>query len=511
AASRFIGPYLTKHSSRFIKFATGLGVVNKLPKKVKRAYFLPYQTRQRRQAIWDFVEDIPFDSTHPSYADMLDLAERIPQLSHIPVQIVWGLKDPCFHREMLSKVAEHFPQARILELPKASHLLFEDGSEQACKAIESFLSKSEAEVQSSMKRELAGNKHGPANILYQKFLDCVQAYPDQHAVIMPRYFGDRISYAQWSYRDLNRLINKYQRGLSKLGLKPGYKVLMLVSPGVEFVALSLAVMGRGAIPVYLDPGMGKEKLEECITQLQPDVFIGSPKAQLLRLVNKKIFSSVKVTIQASEWGIFGGTSLSFLKKFAAKPLPHVRSQGTVLVGYTSGATGTPKGVVYTNTMVAAQLEIFRKEFNLQPGGKDLPLLPLFSLFNVSLGVCSVFPPVNPAKPLALDPSKITNILIEQQITYSFGSPTLWKKIAEYCVRSRKKLSYLKKVFIAGAPVPAETLELVRSVLAEGEAYTPYGATEALPVSLISASQLREAQPKPAESGEQGTLVGSSIP
>ena len=62
---------------------------------------------------------------------MLDLGSRLPDLKDIPVKIVWGLRDPCFHREMLSQVAHHFPQAEILEIPQASHLVLEDAPEVA--------------------------------------------------------------------------------------------------------------------------------------------------------------------------------------------------------------------------------------------------------------------------------------------------------------------------------------------------------------------------------------------
>ena len=306
------------------------------------------------------------------------------------------------------------------------------------------------------------------------------------------------------------MINKYQRGLTELGLEKGDRVLMLVSPGTNFLALSYAVIGRGAIPFFLDPGMGKEKLFKCIEDIAPDVFIGTQKAQLLRIFKKKIFSSLKFYITANDWAITGGPTLSFLKKFSFKPLPPVETASPCLVAYTSGATGTPKGVEFTNEMMARQQKIFTEIFDMEAGAKDLPLLPIFSLYNLANGVCSVFPPVNPAKPLSLDPPKIVKIVNDLRISYSFGSPTLWKKISEYCTRSRQTLKTLKKVFMAGAPVSHETIERVESILEDGIAYTPYGSTEALPVTLIESEDILKLQEEAAVTGEIGTLVGKAI-
>jgi acyl-CoA synthetase (AMP-forming)/AMP-acid ligase II/pimeloyl-ACP methyl ester carboxylesterase len=508
AARPIIGKYLTKYSMRFLKLTTGFGVCHKLSRAVRQGYCYPYQTSKRRTAIWGFVADIPFDDTHPSYGEMLDLAGKLPLLAKTPVKIIWGLRDPCFHREMLSKVAEHFPQADVLEIADASHLVLEDAKEVANNAIKSFLL-SESDDKSGGLTAL--RQDGAPSELYASFLKCAESIPSKQAVISPGYFLDAVHYTQLNYRDLALLINKYQRGLTELGLVRGDKVLMLVSPGSDFLALSYAIMARGGIPVFIDPGMAREDLFKCINQLDPAGFIGTPKAQLLRLKRKKLFPSLKFHLTSSEWPFARGPNLSFLRKFASKPLPPVASTGTSLIAFTSGATGLAKGVIFTETMMKSQLSIFKDVFGLEAGGKDLPLLPIFSLFTVAIGVCSVFPPMNPSQPLALEPDRIVKIINDLSVDYSFGSPTLWNKIAEYCVRSHSTLGSIKKIFMAGAPVPPSTLECLQSIIPNGKTYTPYGATEALPITLIEGSEIVGAKTYPASSGEIGTLVGRVIP
>ena len=503
AAHPLVGKYLTKYSRRFLKFTTSLGVSRKLSKEVRKAYHYPYRTRARRGAIWDFVADIPFNDSHPSYAEMLGLADKLPRFGRTPVQIVWGLKDPCFHRGMLNKVMAHFPHANVLEIPEASHLVLEDAPDLAGRTIRDFLL---GEFRATELRKAA-----TPNSLYRAFMQTAATCAGSTAIVVPSFFSDSVKYAQIKYSDLAVLVNQYQRGLTDLGLSRGDKVLMLVSPGIDFLALSYAVMGRGAVPVYLDPGMGRDRLLACIAGLNADAFIGSLRAQPLRLFRARLFPRLKFSLCATDWSVPGTVTTGFLKKFSSKPLPEEGSSGMCLIAYTSGATGTPRGVVFSDGMITRQLSIFREVFGFEAGKKDLPLLPVFSLFGAALGVCSVFAQVDPARPLALDPSKVVKIVNDLGIESSFGSPTLWNKISEYCIRSRAVLPSIERVYMAGAPVSPRVLERLQQILERGEAFTPYGATEALPVTLISAGQIRAAEMLPARGGEIGTLVGRAVP
>lgn len=508
ATKPIIGKILTKYTRRFLKLTTGQGVYRKLAKEVKRGYMFPYRSSSRRSAIWDFVADIPWDSSHPTYAEMLFLAEKLPSLSQVPVKIIWGLRDPCFHREMLTKVAHHFPQADVLEIADASHLVLEDAPELVCSEVAAFFEGDERQAPESVP---APAPVWPENPLWAGFAVQAAEAPQLDAVVETNFIGDAAHYKKFSFGMLSQLVHKYRRGLAQLGLARGDKVLMLAQPGADFLALTYAVFASGAVPFFLDPGMGRENLMRCIEEINPDGFIGSPRAQLLRLKRKKIFPNLKFHLTTSEWIYTGGPNISFLKKFAALPLDLAPAPRSLLVAYTSGGTGIPKGVEFTAEMLAEQLRIFSDSFGLKAGDKDIPLLPIFSIFSLALGVCSVLPPIDPAKPLNLEAWKILTIANGLNVQSSFGSPTLWNKIGEYCFRSGDVFRSLKKVFMAGAPVSTQVIKRVKSVLSDGEVYTPYGSTEALPVTLISGPELEAARPMPAEGGEQGTLVGRPLP
>lgn len=504
AASPVIGRFLTKTTKNFLNLTTRLGVVRKLTPEIKRGYLLPYQTSTRRTAIWDFVADIPFSSDHPSYSSLLEMAEKIPSLQSKPVLIIWGLRDPCFHKEMLAHVSRHFPAAEVIELPHASHLVLEDGKEVAIPAIREFLS-------DNYRRDPWIASEGSVNPLVESLLRMAGESGHQWASVVPSFRGSNVRYSNTSFDSLLELVTKYRRGLAELGLRPKDRVLMLVTPGTEFLALSYAVMANGATPVFVDPGVGLENLSRAVSDCEPDIFIGSPRAQLLRYVKKDLFRRVRLNIWASEWSVGRGENLSFLKRFSQSALAPVSTTSPAMIAFTSGGTGTPKGVIFTHSMIREQLKIFREEFGFKKGGIDLPLLPIFSLFTLALGTTSVFPSIPPTKPLALNPSRVSKLINELRVTTSFGSPTLWGKIGEYCLRYGVKYPSLEKVFMAGAPVSEEVLQRTQGLLLpKGEIFTPYGATEALPVTFVSSTEILSRHKAHAITGELGTYVGPPI-
>lgn len=508
AANPISGPLVTKHTATFLRWMTDFGVARALPKATKELYLAPYRTAARRTAIWDFVNDIPFRRDHPTYADLLRIEEGLVRLRSIPMQIIWGLRDPCFHKEILSQIVRHFPEAEVLEIADASHLVLEDAPELAGSTIETFLLPLTNSAHTPV--QPAVTKPSSAHCMYESFLRVAAEQPTAAAVTNVRVQGGAFLLSRVTYEALRERVYRYERGLSHLGLQAGDRVVLFVPPGEDFLALSYAIMGRGAVPVFIDPGIGLEHVLHCLQETQPQGFIGVPKSLALRALGRRSFGALRFTVTAIDVSLPRVATLALLKRFAPKPLPVASCTNTALIAFTSGGTGIPKGVVFTQANLQAQLSILRASFGLT-SGQDLPLLPIFSLFGVALGAGAVFPPFDFSRPLSLDPEIAVRVIQELQVTSSFGSPTLWRKIADYATRKQLQLPSLRTVNMAGAPVSAETLQRVQALLPNGEACTPYGATEALPVTRVSAADLQGIPTALAVSGEEGTCVGTPVP
>ena len=141
-------------------------------------------------------------------------------------------------------------------------------------------------------------------------------------------------------------------------------------------------------------------------------------------------------------------------------------------------------------MFEAQVRLIRERYGIQPGEVDLPMLPIFALFNPALGMTTVVPEIDPSRPATVDPAKIVQAIRQEKVTNSFGSPTLWAKISTHCQAQGITLPSLRRVLCAGAPVPASLWESSAAWLPGGQLHSPYGATESLPVATISAAEIR---------------------
>jgi acyl-CoA synthetase (AMP-forming)/AMP-acid ligase II len=137
---------------------------------------------------------------------------------------------------------------------------------------------------------------------------------------------------------------------------------------------------------------------------------------------------------------------------------------------------------------------------------------LFGLFNAAMGVTTVIPDMDPTRPANVDPRKIIATIRDQGVTQAFGSPAMWNRIGRYCEQHGIELPSLKRVLSAGAPVPIHVLERMAKVLTQSEAdiFTPYGATESLPVCSISGREVLERTGELSRRGA-GTCVGRTFP
>lgn len=345
-------------------------------------------------------------------------------------------------------------------------------------------------------------------------------WPDQIAVVQPvgRDIAGQYRYRTWTFAQLEHEATAIANGLLSWGVRPGQRLVLMVRPSFEFIALTFGLMRAGIVVVLIDPGMGRSNIFRCLEEINPDGFVAIPIVQAVRAVNRFRFRNARfnVTVDGRKW-LWGGKSYSELLADGRKPIAESRdpfpSSKAAAIIFTSGSTGPPKGVVYEHRMFDAQVDLLREFYGIQPGEIDLPGFPLFGLFNAAMGVTTIIPDMDPTKPARVDPERILAHLRDWKVTQAFGSPAIWNRVGRHCEATGTKLpSTLRRVLSAGAPVPVHVIERMRQAFSNPEAdiHTPYGATESLPVASISGREVLE-QTAPRSKRGAGTCVGQTFP
>ena len=318
---------------------------------------------------------------------------------------------------------------------------------------------------------------------------------------------------QRTFKELEQESSRLASGLIQFGMKSGERVLLMVPYGIDFVTLTFAMFKAGLIPVLIDPGLGKKNVLKCIKQVQPHGMIAIPLAHAIKKIFPANFKSIQHNVTVGTRWFWGGASLNKLLDSGKTDfkMASMEKEHPAAILFTSGSTGPAKGVLFSHGIFNHQVRILQEQFDIQPDETDLPTFPLFGLFSSGLGMTSIIPDMDSTKPAHVDPKNIIVPIQNFKISSSFGSPALWDTVSQYCLDQNIQLPTLKRIIMAGGPVSGDLLARFETIIDKScKIYTPYGATEVLPVSLIDRREILDETWSLSNQGK-GTCVGHPIP
>jgi len=495
-------PLLDAVTRRTTTFLRGTTLMSRdMPRDVADAFLAPYADASRRRAVGDFVADIPLSADHPSAATLDAIADGIRRLD-VPVLLAWGSDDPVFSDRYLRDLRARMPHADVHRYEKARHLVTED----APSWIPDVLTWIDHRV-------LGDGGPAPASAAAESVIPIGQALEDRAGdpgVALADLRSDR----RVTWTMLATRTREIAAGLVDMGVKPGDRLALLVPPSADLIASVYAAWRIGAVVVVADSGLGVRGMRRALRSAEATHVIGIPAG--LGLARTLELPGVRILVGRSgpATRVLGAdASLSEVARrgrsyLSAHDLPSAPSSAAdALVAFTSGATGPAKGVVYTHARLAHLRDALRRAYAIGPDDALVAAFAPWSVLGPALGIPSAIPDMDLTDASTLTARALADAAAAVEGTLAWASPTAVRAVVDsgdaLDASGRLALAHLRLLLVAGAPVPVELLERTSALLPSATLATPYGMTEALPLTEVTLGELREASGR-------GVLVGRAL-
>ncbi len=295
-------------------------------------------------------------------------------------------------------------------------------------------------------------------------------YPDKVAM---RHEGRSLT-----FNELNKQCNKLCWGLNNKGLRAGDICALMMPNSLEFVVSYYALSKMGCIILPLNFLLKSHELQYLMSDSKPKAFIGmTPYLEEARYVLKKTKDvSIKLASGIGEDEDFGRLEDIYVNKGDYQIYPSKR-EDTLILLYTSGTTGIPKGVMLTHENLVSVCQICAKIVYSDPDAIVIGTLPLYHIYGQNRVLNT---PIYLAQTVELlsrfDPEKVMDLIEEHEKTIFFGVPTMYHRLVEAASKRHLKRHSLKHCVSGGASLPVEIHERFEALF-KAKIYEGYGLSE----------------------------------
>jgi len=326
-------------------------------------------------------------------------------------------------------------------------------------------------------------------------------------------------YRHHTYGELSARAEALAVGLRGIGVKEGTLCSFMVPPSFDALVLGVALWRVGAVFVGIEPhSHGLRRVARCLAQVEPEVFFGTPRAHLARVLFGWGKGSVRTRVVVGAPPLPGVVTLASLARGPSPSEPRpadVSPADPTAIAFTTGSTGAPKPTVMTQRNLAAMIDTVTRHWGLDDGREvvDMPTFPMFWIIGLSVGGTVVVPPMDftLGGPADADPALLLRTLDDCRVTSMFGSPALLRNLSDHAIERSRAVPTLRRIVTGGAEVPGPLFARVRRMMGPGgEMYSDYGATEALPTTEIDGATVLGETWAATEEGA-GLCAGHPLP
>jgi acyl-CoA synthetase (AMP-forming)/AMP-acid ligase II len=276
-----------------------------------------------------------------------------------------------------------------------------------------------------------------------------------------------------TFAELVAAIENERKNLQKMNLYQK-KVLILTKPNHHLIISLCGLMSEGAIPVFLDPQLGRKKISRILQILKPDFISLDPHYLWLLFLWPQLIFKHNLFPKNLDF-----SSEINLKKFSAQPL---ESEDISFITVTSGSTGAHKIVPITFENFVARQEIAHRY--LPPASPDVHHsgYVISCLQNLTEGATTI-----------LTYEQKNSWCVHSNTTRISGPPGLiYNWVCRQQIQS-KIFDQVQSVLLGGAPISRWLLRKIKEVCPRSSINVIYGSTEAEPISKASYAEIESAQ------------------
>lgn len=332
-----------------------------------------------------------------------------------------------------------------------------------------------------------------------------------------------------SYEGINSRVNSLGHGLIDIGIKKGERIACLLRGSIENVEVNFAAAKIGAVLVPLNYNLNRWELQNLLQHCEAKLLIAETSFyNNIISMDKSFLKNIKLI-----WVGSSQNSLSYEKFISSYPrlevYASISGNDPCSIMYTSGTTGTPKGVIRThanNFFAAVQMSIFSP---FRHNDIVLYCYPMYTVRFYNVFIPAILGASTSILIEEFSPEVILKNIQEYGVNFLFLTPRMWKQLIEHPHFSKYNLSSLQRIMTGGSPVPVETKLLLMKTFPNTLIYEIWGTTEGGVIGLsteestnkigsvglplcFTQAKLVDEQDLPVTPGKTGSLIirGNSV-
>lgn len=327
------------------------------------------------------------------------------------------------------------------------------------------------------------------------FMDqALQNCPDHEAVVA--YRSDAAEPVRLTYRALDKQVDRIARGLKALGVGPTDVVSWQLPNWWEFIALALACARIGATANPVMPIFRQRELKFMLDFNEAKVFIVPKRYKdfdyevMLDGMRRELPFLQHLVVLGGE-GPNNFDAMLLRDDTPALTGPRLTPDDVVLLMYTSGTTGEPKGVMHTSNTLFANLHAFIETYGLTQKDVILGASPMAHL--TGFGYLAMVPLILNATTVLQDvwePMQALEIVRDEGVTFSMASSPFVVDMCNAAEAGAPVSDQFANFCCAGAPIPPVLIERARRTLGLAVS-SAWGMTECGAVTITEPSRTNE--------------------